>query len=86
VQASSVRCQQLGGGPRGFVAAEFLKPAISPDGSVAMGPDDSALRAAQGSLMQRTDPLRPASGQPMANASSAWPVPAAVMLRWSSAT
>jgi len=40
--------QQLGGGPRGFVAAEFLKPAVSPDGSAAMGPDDSALRAGQG--------------------------------------
>jgi len=40
--------QQLGGGPRGYVAEEFLKPAVSPDGSVAMGPDDSALRAGQG--------------------------------------
>ncbi len=40
--------QQLGGGPRGYVAAEFLKPAVSPDGSVATGPDDSALRAGQG--------------------------------------
>jgi heat shock protein HslJ len=39
--------QQLGGGPRGYVAAEFLKPAVSPDGSVATGPDDSALRAGQ---------------------------------------
>jgi heat shock protein HslJ len=40
--------QQLGGGLRGYVAAEFLKPAVSPDGSVATGPDDSALRAGQG--------------------------------------
>lgn len=40
--------QPLGGGPRGFVAAEFLKPAVSPDGSVATGADDSALRAGQG--------------------------------------
>jgi heat shock protein HslJ len=40
--------QQLGGGPRGYVAAEFLKPAVSPDGSVAKGPDDSALRAGYG--------------------------------------
>lgn len=40
--------QPLGGGPCGYVAAEFLKPAISPDGSVAMGPDDSAFRAGQG--------------------------------------
>jgi len=40
--------QQLGGGPRGYVAAAFLKPAVSPDGSVATGPDDSALHAGQG--------------------------------------
>ena len=40
--------QQLGGGPRGFVASEYLRGAVSPDGSVATGPDDSALRAGQG--------------------------------------
>ncbi|WP_251977547.1 SH3 domain-containing protein [Salinicola avicenniae] len=40
--------QPLGGGPRGYVAADFLTPAISPDGSAATGPDDSALRAGQG--------------------------------------
>jgi hypothetical protein len=40
--------QELGGGPRGYVAAEFLTPAVSPDGAVATGPDDSALRAGQG--------------------------------------
>ena len=40
--------QQFGGGPRGHVAAEFLSPAISPDGSAASGPDDSALRAGRG--------------------------------------
>jgi hypothetical protein len=40
--------QQLGGGPRGYVAAEYLTPAVSPDGSVATGPDDSAFRAGQG--------------------------------------
>lgn len=40
--------QELGGGPRGYVVAEFLKPAISPDGSARMGPDDSAFRAGQG--------------------------------------
>ncbi len=40
--------QQLGGGPRGYVAAEFLKPAVAPHGAVATGPDDSALRAGQG--------------------------------------
>jgi hypothetical protein len=38
----------LGGGPRGYVSAEYLKPAVSPDGSVATGTDDSALRAGQG--------------------------------------
>jgi heat shock protein HslJ len=58
--------QQLGGGPRGFVAAEFLKPAVSPDGSVAMGPDDSALRAGQGQF-DATGPIPCAqhAGQPM---------------------
>lgn len=40
--------QALGGGARGFVAAEFLRPAIGPDGGVATGQDDSALRAGQG--------------------------------------
>lgn len=58
--------QQLGGGPRGYVAAEFLKPAVSPDGSVAKGPDDSALRAGQGRF-DATGPLPCAQhrGQPM---------------------
>jgi hypothetical protein len=42
--------QQLGGGPRGYVSAQFLKPAVSPDGTVATGPDDSALRAGEGDL------------------------------------
>lgn len=40
--------EQLGGGPRGYVATEFLTPALSPDGTAATGPDDSALRAGQG--------------------------------------
>lgn len=58
--------QQLGGGPRGYVSAVFLKPAISPDGSAAMGPDDSALRAGQGQF-DATGPLPCAQtiGQPM---------------------
>ncbi|MBW2659370.1 MAG: SH3 domain-containing protein [Deltaproteobacteria bacterium] len=57
--------QQLEGGPRGYVAAEFLKPALSPDGST-VGPDDSALRAgrddfdATGSI-----PCAQFAGQPM---------------------
>ena len=40
--------QQLGGGLRGYVAARYLKPAVSPNGSVIKGPDDSSLRAGQG--------------------------------------
>jgi heat shock protein HslJ len=58
--------QPLGGGPRGFVAAEYLRPAISPDGSAAMGPDDSALRAGQGRF-DATGPLpcAMADGQPI---------------------
>jgi hypothetical protein len=39
--------QKLGGGARGYVAAQYLKPAVAPDGSVPVGPDDSALRAGQ---------------------------------------
>lgn len=58
--------QQLGGGPRGYVAAAYLQPAISPDGSAATGPDDSALRAGQG-IFDATGPLPCAryQGQPM---------------------
>jgi len=59
--------QRLGGGPRGFVSAEFLKPAVSPDGSVATGPDDSALRAGQGKFDATGKiPCAQAAGQPMA--------------------
>jgi heat shock protein HslJ len=57
--------QQLGGGPRGYVAAEHLRPAISPDGSAAMGPDDSALRAGQGRFDATGQlPCAFAAGQP----------------------
>jgi len=49
--------QPLGGGPRGFVVADFLSPAVSPDGSVALGPDNSAIRAGQGDFDAR-GPLR----------------------------
>jgi heat shock protein HslJ len=58
--------QQIGGGARGYVAAEYLRPAISPDGSAAMGPDDSALRAGQGQF-DATGPLPCAfaAGRPM---------------------
>jgi heat shock protein HslJ len=63
--------QPLGGGPRGYVAAEYLRPAISPDGSAAMGPDDSALRAGQGRF-DATGPLPCAfaAGQPMGQCES----------------
>jgi heat shock protein HslJ len=58
--------QPLGGGLRGYVAAEYLRPAISPDGSAAMGPDDSALRAGQGQF-DASGPLACAfgAGRPM---------------------
>jgi hypothetical protein len=58
--------QPLGGGRRGFVAAEFLQPATSPDGSIATGPDDSALRAGQGNFdATGTLPCGEGSGQPL---------------------
>lgn len=57
--------QQLGGGPRGYVAGENLQPAISPDGSAAFGPDDSALRIGQGAFdAQGMVPCRGRLGQP----------------------
>jgi hypothetical protein len=57
--------QRLGGGPRGYVAAEFLNPAVSPDGSVAVGPDDSALHAGQGRFdATGTVPCAQHAGQP----------------------
>jgi hypothetical protein len=58
--------QKFGGGPRGYVAAHYLRPAISPDGSPAMGPDDSALRAGQGDFDATGKiPCAKESGQPM---------------------
>lgn len=58
--------QQLGGGSRGYVYAEFLKPAISPDGSAATGADDSALRAGQGQFDATGQlPCAQSLGQPM---------------------
>lgn len=42
--------QPFGGGPRGYASATFLRPAVSPDGTVAMGLDDSALRAGEKSF------------------------------------
>lgn len=58
--------QKLGGGVRGYVALEFLKPAISPDGSARTGPDDSALRAGEGKFDATGKvPCAQHSGQPM---------------------
>jgi hypothetical protein len=58
--------QELGGGPRGFVAFDDLTPALSPDGAIATGPDDSALRAGRGEF-DATGSLACAQhrGQPM---------------------
>ena len=58
--------QQLGGGPRGYVAAEYLTAAVSPDGSVATGPDNSAFRAGQGDFDATGQiPCAQSVGQPM---------------------
>lgn len=58
--------QPLGGGARGYVSAEWLKPAVSPDGSVKTGPDDSALRAGQGRFDANGKvPCAQHKGQPM---------------------
>lgn len=57
--------QQLGGGPRGFVSANYLKPAVSPNGAPITGPDDSALRAGQGDFdASGSLPCSRYSGQP----------------------
>lgn len=59
--------QPLGGGPRGYVSAEYLAPAISPDGMPSTGPDDSALRAGQGDFDATGQiPCARYRGQPMA--------------------
>jgi heat shock protein HslJ len=58
--------QPFGGGPTGYVAAEFLKPALSPNGMVMTGPDDSALLAGQGIFdASGTIPCAQYRGQPM---------------------
>jgi len=58
--------QQFGGGPVGYVAAEFLQPAVSPNGMAMTGPDDSALRAGQGIFdATGTIPCAQYRGQPM---------------------
>lgn len=58
--------QQLGGGARGFVSVDYIRPAVSPDGSIAKGPDDSALRAGQRDFDATGEiPCTQHSGQPM---------------------
>jgi hypothetical protein len=58
--------QPLGGGPRGYVAAEFLATATGPDGAPAVGPDDSALRAGEGRFdATGRIPCAQDAGQPM---------------------
>lgn len=58
--------QRLGGGARGYVAAEYLRPAIAPHGAAVNGPDDSALRAGQGEFDATSQvPCAQELGQPM---------------------
>lgn len=62
--------QEVGGGPRGFVATRFLKPAAAPDGSIPTGPDDSASRARWEQFDARgTLPCANERGQPMGHCS-----------------
>ncbi|EDY38948.1 conserved domain protein [Cyanobium sp. PCC 7001] len=56
--------QRLGGGPRGYLLGNDLEAAISPDGTVHYGEDDSALRAGQGDFDASGElPCRLESGQ-----------------------
>jgi hypothetical protein len=58
--------QALGSGPRGYVAAEFIAPAVGPDGSIPVGPDDSSLRVGQGAFDATGQiPCAQVAGQPM---------------------
>jgi hypothetical protein len=58
--------QELGGGPRGFVAAQFLEPAVASHGATLTGPDDSAYRAGQGDFdATGSIPCAQSPGQPM---------------------
>lgn len=53
------------GGPVGYVAAELLAPATNPTGGVAVGEDDSALRAGRGDFDAKGDiPCAQVAGQP----------------------
>ena len=60
--------QPLGGGPRGYVDYKQLSPAVAPDGAIAVGPDNSAMRAAEGKFDATGEvPCAEAKGQPMAS-------------------
>ena len=58
--------QELKGGPRGYVALNYIKPAKGPDGVIPMGEDNSALRAGQGDFDAKGNiPCAMKKGQPM---------------------
>jgi heat shock protein HslJ len=58
--------QRLGGGPRGYLLRNELEAAISPDGSVHYGEDNSALRAGQGDFDASGElPCRLGADQPL---------------------
>ena len=71
--AAGIWCdvQEVGGGPRGYVAARYLKPAVAPHGAVLTGADDSAYRAGQGDF-DATGPIPCAQqrGQAMSSCES----------------
>ena len=57
--------QEMKGGPRGYAASNYLKPAKGPDGVIPMGEDKSALRAGQGDFDARGNiPCALKKGQP----------------------
>jgi len=73
--------QQLGGGPRGYVAAEFLKPA-GPTGVSQKAPTIRRYAQARANSMQPViSPVRSPSSNQWHNANSSFPFPAAAMLR-----
>lgn len=58
--------QELGGGPRGYIVAAYLEPAVGPKGVVPVGPDDSPLRASEGKFDATGKlPCAQAPAQPM---------------------
>lgn len=58
--------QPIGGGPVGYVMANYLTPAKSRDGTIGYGLDDSSLRAGQGDFDATGNiPCAQNKGQPM---------------------